>query len=73
MNIRKIYRGSLVLTEIPFFAKLLVKLTIVSIFQNQKDILRVMKPAIHTKDVGVLQTELNLHLPPQLVMDSVLL
>lgn len=73
LTVRKDYRGSLALTEMPFSVKLLVKRTIESIFQNQIDVLRVMKPAIQTKDVRVLQTELNLHLPLQLMMNFVLL
>lgn len=73
VTVRKGYRCSLLLIKMPFFAKLLVKLPIVSIFENQIDALRVMKPTVETKHVLVLQAELNLHLPPQLVVNSVLL
>lgn len=44
-----------------------------SVLEDQEDALIVVEPTVETKNVGVSETGLNLHLSPQLVVNVVLL
>lgn len=44
-----------------------------SVLENQEDAVVIVEPAVKAEDVGVAEAGLDLHLPPQLVLNLVLL
>ena len=67
------YHGSLLLTEITIFPKLLIKLTPISILKNQENTFVIMKPAVKPQYVRMAKTGLNFHFSPQLMVNPVFL
>ena len=44
-----------------------------SVLEDQEDAVVIVEPAVEAEDVGVAEAGLDLHLPPQLVLNLVLL
>lgn len=69
----RFYSGSLFLGEVSQFSELSIELAAVSILQNQENSLVVVKPAVKPQHIGVAEAGLDVHFPPQLVLQPVLL
>jgi hypothetical protein len=69
---REEYRGGFGLGEKAEFSELPIELAAVSIFEDQENALRVVKPTIESEYIWVAKAGLNLHLSPKLVLNFVL-
>lgn len=63
----------MLLGEVGGLAEEAVELAAVGVLEDEEDAVGVVEPAVEVEDVGVTKAGLDLHLPPELMLNPVLL